>query len=314
MPLVPTDFPQRLAARGLNVQVFSDWAACGGSADHRAVVLHHTASSSSARPQDDAAYCHHGTDDAPLYNVLVGRDASVWVLTRNKSNSSGKISSVPLNEAFAGHAGATSAGDRGLRDDTSANDRLFAIAYQNNGTGEPWSSAMVDAGAQVAAVALECLGIPDAGYVTQHRVLTARKIDCCGDACPHDFQPMIAAALDGGAPTPEVPDMWTKHDVIPPGTRDKPGKLTMGLPAGRTGETKYALYVACDPSTGVTLWGQRSFNEGSPQGMWDNGRTWELWLPGRRTVSSTIQASVWQIAFQHYGPAPVEVSLVLSGT
>src|SRR5262245_1457735 len=94
MPQVPTDYPQRLAQRGLRVSTFGDWTSCGGSADHRAVVLHHTASSSSVAPADDAAYCHHGTSDAPLYNVLCGRDGSVWVLTRNKSNSSGQINST----------------------------------------------------------------------------------------------------------------------------------------------------------------------------------------------------------------------------
>jgi len=197
MALVGADFPDRLAAEGLSVQVFSDWYTHGGSADHGAVVLHHTASGSSTRPEDDAAYCHHGSGDAPLYNVLVDRYGVVWLLARDKSNSSGSISSVALIEALHGKANSTSAVQRGLGDDTSNNAALFAVACQNNGVGEAWSSALIDATSITAAVALESLGLSHAGYLTQHRVLTARKVDCCGGNCPYDWQQLVQAALSG---------------------------------------------------------------------------------------------------------------------
>jgi hypothetical protein len=184
VPLVPTNYPDLLAARGLSVYAYAGWESHGGSANHGAICLHHTASGSSTRPEDDAAYCHHGSGDSPLYNVLVGRDGSVWILAREKSNNAGKISSVALNEALRGEASNVSASVRGLGDDGSANDRLFGIACQNNGTGEHWGDAMVNATAICAAVALECLGLAHAGWVTQHRVLTARKVDNCGDSCP----------------------------------------------------------------------------------------------------------------------------------
>jgi hypothetical protein len=197
--LVPTDYPTRLAQRGLVVNVFDGWESHGGSADHRAVVMHHTASSSSSSPEADAAYCHHGSSDSPLYNVLIDRYGCAWILAREKANSSGKISSVALTEALEGRAGCVSASARGLRDDTSANDRLFSIAAQNSGTGEPWSQALQDGLAIAAAVALECLALPHAGYVTEHRVLTARKIDTCGGNCPPDWQPLVTNALGGKA-------------------------------------------------------------------------------------------------------------------
>jgi hypothetical protein len=206
MPLVPTDYPTRLAQRGLTVHVQSGWESRGGSADHKAVVLHHTASSSGTSPKSDADYCTSGASDAPLYNVLVDRNGEAWVLARKKSNSSGKISGTALNEVLAGKAGATSAAARGLSDTTSANDRLWAVSAQNNGTGEHWSDALNRGMAICAAVALECLGLESAGYVTQHRVLTARKIDCCGDACPADFQPLVTQYLSGGGgPIPGAP-------------------------------------------------------------------------------------------------------------
>jgi hypothetical protein len=172
VPLVTPELPSRLAAHGLDVRVLGDWLTRGKPADHRAVVLHHTASSRSTKPEDDVAECHRGAANAPLYNALVDRTGVVWLLARNKANSSGDISSVALNEALAGRAGAVSAGARGLRDDTSANASLFAITAQNDGVGEPWSPVLVESMAIVAAEALRALGLPHAGFVTQHRVLT----------------------------------------------------------------------------------------------------------------------------------------------
>jgi N-acetylmuramoyl-L-alanine amidase-like protein len=198
MPLVPTDYPAKLAARGVPVNVFAGWESHGSSADQRAVVLHHTASGSSTRPEDDAAYCHHGSDDSPLYNVLIDRNGCAWVLAREKANSSGKINSTALNEVLAGRANLTPASQRGLSDDTSNNGALFSIAAQNNGTGEHWSDALINGMAQASACALECLGLSHAGYVTTHRALTARKIDTCGANCPDDWHSIITDALGGG--------------------------------------------------------------------------------------------------------------------
>lgn len=312
MALVPSDFPQRLAARGLAVQCFGDWTTCGGSADHRAVVLHHTASGASTRPEDDAAYCHHGTSDAPLYNVLVDRTGVVWLLAREKSNSSGKISSTPLSEAYAGKAGCVSASQRGLSDNTSANGNLFAIAAQNNGTGEPWSSAMVNAINQVAAEACSCLGL-HAGHVTQHRVLTARKIDNCGDHCPQDFQPGVAAAMGRGpAPSPEV-DMWIVEGILPAGeSRDKRTNLQLPLPPDRK-SAKLTLYCDAEPSEGHSLWGAQNLN-GTNFGAWDNGKQWELWVPGRYPVVSGILPESWAIHLQSYGGTKSPLLVTCSGT
>lgn len=249
MTLVPTNFPDLVAARGVPVNVIAGWETRGSSADHDAVCLHHTASSSNESPSSCANYLFVAAGDAPLYNVLVDRYGTAWIGAREKSNNAGQISSVALAEARSGRAGATSAGARGLADDTSANANLFAIAAQNNGTGESWSDELVDGIAVVAAVALECLGIADAGYVTQHRVLTARKIDNCGDACPYDFQPSIAAAL-GGRGMPED-DMPTGAQTITR-TRGGAGYYIVGSDGGvfAYGDAHYAGSI---PELGVEL-------------------------------------------------------------
>jgi len=191
--LVPADFPDLLAAAGLAVNVYQDWRGLGSTADHRAIVLHHTASNKNTNPKSDADYCHSGSDDSPLYNVLVDRDGVVWLLAQEKANSSGKISGTALDEAVAGRADLTPAAVRGLSDTTSNNGALFAIAAQNDGVGEDWGDALVDAMVTCARVTLDCLGLAHAGYVTTHRALTARKIDPCGDGCPDDWHALIDA-------------------------------------------------------------------------------------------------------------------------
>ena len=106
---IPNDFPQRLAAAGLAVTRTKT-----GSRSDRAPIIvrsciHHTASGKSTSPKSDADYCHSGSDDSPLYNVLVDRTGVVWLLTGRKSNSSGKISGTALDEAVSGRADLTPA-------------------------------------------------------------------------------------------------------------------------------------------------------------------------------------------------------------
>lgn len=304
MPLVPSDYPQRLVDRGIAVQVFGDWTSAGGSADHAAVVLHHTASGSSTKPADDAAYCQHGTSDAPLYNVMIDRTGVAWVLARNKSNSSGKISGTALNEALRGQANLTPAGQRGLGDTTSANAQLFAISAQNNGTGEPWSDALVHSMAVAADVALECLGLSHAGYVTTHRALTARKIDPCGPGCPDDWHAVITA-LDARGPT-EVPDMWSIERSVVAGTASEPGDLIIGLPVQRK-SARVSMFVSGD-GDGASLWASQSGT--GAIGLWDNGNQWELWLPNNYPIDSPISPDAQQVRVQNRGTAgPVSVTV-----
>ena len=195
MGVVGVDFPDRLAARGCHVSVFGDWSTRGDSCDQQCIALHHTASGRSSSSGNNAAYAH----DNRHYNVMIGRDRIVYVIMRNKSNDSGETNRTSVDEACAGRASSTSAVQLGRSDNyTGANSRTFAIAYDNDGVGEPWPDDFVRLGATVAAVALGDLGLAHAGYVTQHRVLTSRKIDNCGDACPHDFQPFVTDALGGG--------------------------------------------------------------------------------------------------------------------
>jgi hypothetical protein len=317
MPLVPTNYPDLIAARGVPVNVVDGWESRGSSADHVAVVLHHTASSDKESPSSCANYCFLGAEYAPDYNVLVDRTGVAWVGAREKSNSSGDISSVALNEALRGEASCVSAGQRGLGDDTSANSKLFAISAQNNGVGETWGDDLVYGINVCAAVALECLGLAHAGYVTQHRVLTARKIDNCGGNCPYDFQPGINEVLRGGGatpqPEPEEPEMWTIVAEVPAGTgRDDVGALTLALPANRK-SARLQMYCACDPKEGVSLWAAQCLN-GKKFGMWSKGNTWEQWLTGSKPFDVDLMPEAYAISFQHMGGTKAPLTVSVSGT
>jgi N-acetylmuramoyl-L-alanine amidase len=206
--LVPTDLPQRCSEAGLEVYELDGWENYGKSADHGAAVFHWTASSRSQSPSSCANYCAYN-DGYPHYNVLVGRDGSVWFLARMKAESSGQISGVALNEALAGHANVDSAASRGLPDTTSANNRLWAVSAQNDGVGEPWSEALINAMSVVCALSLEALGL-GIYHLQHHCGLTARKIDLTPRyGCPArgEWYERIEAAMGGGGGKPSTPTL-----------------------------------------------------------------------------------------------------------
>lgn len=314
MPLVPLDFPQRCAAAGLPVKVLDGWESRGSSADHRAVVYHWTASSSSESPSSCANYCFTQAEYAPDYNVLVDRDGVVWIGAREKANSSGEISGVALNEALAGATDWRSAASRGLSDTTSANAQLFAISAQNNGTGEPWSDALVHGMATCAAVALECLGLPHAGYVTHHAALTRRKIDLTTGTggCPDGgtWNQLITDAMHGRGPAPEVEEMWILEAAA-----EAEETVLVALPFGYK-SARVDLWLDCDHDDGAALWAAQGYEGGAEAiGLWASGYTWELWLPGRQrtNTSAELGAGMASVVVQNKGPrGPVYVTV--SGT
>lgn len=321
MPLVPADYPDRLARAGLRVHVMGDWWTNGGSADQRAVVFHWTASGASSTPANDAEYCAHTAQYAPDYNVLCDRYGEVWVLAREKANSSGDISSVALNEALRGATDWRSAASRGLQDDTSANASLFAISAQNNGTGEAWSGPLVHAMATVAAVTLPLLGLDRSGYVTHHAALTRRKIDLTAGTggCPDGgtWNALITDALHGGsAPQPVEDEVWVLNAELPAPVDGKVGHVHVALPYGYK-SARVDLWLDCPHDDGAGLWGSQQYEGGAGGvGLWNNGNTWELWLPGkqRKYTSAAISGtSIACVALQNRGPrGPVYVTV--SGT
>jgi hypothetical protein len=300
--LVPIDLPQRCSDAGLEVYVLNGWESYGAAADHGAAVFHWTASSRSQSPSSCANYCAYN-DGYPHYNVLVGRDGSVWFLAREKAESSGQISGVALNEALAGQANVSSAASRGLSDTTSANNRLWAVSAQNDGVGEPWSEQLINAMSVVCALSLQSLGL-GVYHLQHHCGLTARKIDLTPRyGCParDEWYARIEAAMHGGTiPKPEEPEMWVIDREIPTGET-----AYIALPNGRKNAH---VRLLCRDERGASVWASQS---GTGEiGLW--GNDWDVWVPRNWPVDAAPTPDAYFVTVANSGPGLLMVAV--SGT
>lgn len=173
-----TDLADVCRRAGLQVVELDGWQtrarSSGGYADGGpwCVMLHHTASAGNGR--QDADYCTFGSSDRPVTNLVLGRDAIVYVCAAGATNTNGKGGPLRLSN------GRTVAADQ-------MNLRAVAIEMSNNGVGMAYPTGMVDAMfALVIALADAYLG-GDVSLVAGHVDWTTRKID-----------PATAAAVEGG--------------------------------------------------------------------------------------------------------------------
>jgi hypothetical protein len=120
----------------------------------------------------------------------------------------------------------------------------------------------------------------------------------------------------GTTPKPEpeeVEEMFVISDTCPAGeSRDDYGILQVGLPYGRK-TARVDLYVDCDPKDGVSAWACRNL-DGQNQGLWSNGKDWELWIPGRKRTSVEVPNSAWGIQVRHMGGTKAALLVTVSGT
>src|SRR5262245_1702739 len=93
------------------------------------VMWHHTASQTS--PENDAHYMCHQSGDRPIANALIARDGTVWLLAAGATNTNGKGGPY----SFSG----------GTVPQDSMNAYAFGMEIANNGTGEPYPQAQIDA-------------------------------------------------------------------------------------------------------------------------------------------------------------------------
>jgi N-acetylmuramoyl-L-alanine amidase len=140
----------------------------GGFDNDRSILgiqWHHTASSASIN--SDLSYMINGSPDKPVGNVLLDRNGVFWPVAAGAANTSGK--------------GGPSLFSRGTVPLDKGNTSLFSIEIANNGVGERYTQAQIDAcflgsnalnsyfGNQPSDVITHALGEGD-GY-------TSRKID-----------------------------------------------------------------------------------------------------------------------------------------
>ena len=171
-----TDLADVLYAAGLDVVEFEGWQtrarSSGGYADGRpwAVVWHHTASSASI--MSDANYCAN-SEDAPICNALIARDGQVWVIAAGASNTNGKGGPWTVT--------------RGTVPIDQMNTHAVGLEICNNGVGEPYPAAQIDAVFTASLAICEAYGLAPFDALEHNEWAPDRKID-----------PATAGAVQGG--------------------------------------------------------------------------------------------------------------------
>lgn len=172
-----TDLAAVLRAAGLTVVELDGWQtrarSSGGYPDGGpwAVFWHHTASGGDGAA--DADYCTYGSPDAPVCNLVVGRDALVYVCAAGATNTNGKGGPHLLPDG------------RTLPLD-GANSRVFGMELSNGGTGMSYPAAQIDAAFASSNAVAAAYGIRADNVVTHQVWAPDRKID-----------PATAAAVQG---------------------------------------------------------------------------------------------------------------------
>jgi hypothetical protein len=135
-------------------------------------MWHHAASARGAGSEGIVNYQVRVNPDAPVGNMTLDRDGSVWPVAGGASNCSGKGGPWPMS--------------RGTVPLDKGNTTLVNVEACNDGVGEPWPRKMIDAYFTLtAAVNAWCGNAPD-DVVGHHQYAPTRKID-----------PATAAAVQG---------------------------------------------------------------------------------------------------------------------
>jgi len=126
------------------------------------LMWHHTASSTA--PHNDAAFIMWNADVAPLANLLIDRAGVAHVLAAGPTNTNGSG-----RDSWGG----------GVPDD-SMNAWAVGIELANNGVGEPYPAAQLEALIEVSAAAVAFAGLPVDHVRAHHEWAPGRKIDPAG--------------------------------------------------------------------------------------------------------------------------------------
>lgn len=155
---------------GLKVVEFEGWQnrsrSTGGYEPGRpkCIMWHHTASSSSASAQADCNYMCYVSDAKPTTNIYIARKTGeVWVLAAGASNTNG--------------TGRSRSFSTGTVPEDSMNTYAVGIEIGNNGVGEPYDEAVINAAFTVSNVLCSKLGLQPTDVDTHQDYAPDRKVD-----------------------------------------------------------------------------------------------------------------------------------------
>lgn len=220
-----TDLADVLRGAGLVVVEWSGWETrargSGGFDGNRpwAIAWHHTASRSS--PEADAGYIATGDDDAPLANLLVDRDGAVWVIAAGATNTNGKGYAMRFS--------------RGTVPDDQMNTHAVGIEIANNGVGETYPTAQIEAAFAASLAIAAAYGLDPADVGTHQAWAPDRKID-----------PATADAASGFWPRSVTSSGSWSLDDLRAECRARAGSTPPPLPPIEPVEGDTVLVVALD--------------------------------------------------------------------
>lgn len=147
----------------------------------RAIIAHHTASSRASGNFGSERVVVNGRPDlsGPLCQVLLGRDGSVRLIASGYANHAGyggPKAGIPANQG---------------------NTYAIGIEAENDGRGEPWSKAQLNAYYRLCASLLVWIGVKDVSRVIGHKEWTTRKTDPAGINM-NTFRSNVQKALNAG--------------------------------------------------------------------------------------------------------------------
>lgn len=220
-----TDIVTHLRMWGLKVETAPGYATRGRpyTFKPRGVLCHHTASGSTSGNFGSNNIVTSGRSDlpGPLCQFLLGRDGTVRVIAlgyANHAGTGGPYAGIPAN---------------------TGNSYLYGIEAENNGVGERWGEAQLNAYYRLCAALLAYMGTKDTSKVFGHKEWTSRKIDPAGITMPV-FRSRVGEALAAG---PSVKTIKVE--------RLKPGKMNNDVLALKKRMIKKGLYeVPVNKKTG----------------------------------------------------------------
>lgn len=215
----------------------------------RYTMWHHTASPSSWDGSKDAVFCAVQATYAPLANLYISRNGTIYVLAAGPTNTNG--AGGPLNGCPA----------------NGMNARAIGIEMGNNGVGEPWPKALQDTAVALGQVLMTRYGITAANNLAHFEWAPTRKIDpygpCRWNGNRNTFWDMGQFRSTLGATTPPPPPPPEDDDDMKLYVaREKNGTIWVGNGVERTGvhnmdELNFRIFcsnLGCGPTL-VALYG-----------------------------------------------------------
>ncbi len=208
--------PQVLRDAGLNVRTWPGWEtrsrSSGGYDEVLAIGLHHDAIRAGTSTDARCLASWENAQYRPVGAIVLGRDGEVVVGAAGATNTQGKGGPYPCS--------------KGTIPLDSGNRYMLSIEAANDGVGEPWPQAQIDAYVKLCAALCDWLGLDPARDCLAHFEWTdpgesilsgsKRKIDPAGPskyAVPNavyqnmwDMPLFRSDVVSSGTPTPTPPE------------------------------------------------------------------------------------------------------------